>query len=205
MDGDRAKQPRRNFKVLPVYILQNIIAYAVSVTILYRGYYYCDSIPIPRSNDFSEKLLYAARYCTFPQAVFLLVAILRVIAKRAYAGAVDPLAGREHLVQTEKNVLANTLEQLLVFLLLVVSLTTYLEPLEMRIIPIYSLAFIVGRVLFTVGYSINPRYRALGMVINLSSSSFIIGYVIYLMYLRGFMYGILMDLSNPIVTKNFEL
>jgi hypothetical protein len=203
---EKAKQPERNLKVLPVYILQYFIASAVSVTVLYGGYYYCDSIPIPRSDDFSEKLLYAARYCTFPQAVFLLVAIWMVIAKRAYAGAVDPLAGREHLVQTEKNILANTLEQLLVFLLLIVTLTTYLEPLEMRIIPLYSLTFIVGRVLFTIGYSIKPRYRSLGVVTNLSSSSFFVGYVIYLMYLRGFMYGSLLstDLSNPTVIAGTE-
>lgn len=189
---EKAKQPKRNVKVLPVYILQHFIGYAITGTILYGGYYfYCNYIPIPRSNDFSEKLLYAARYCTFPQAVFLLVVILRVIAKRALAGAVDPLAGREHLVQTEKNILTNTVEQLLVFLLLVVTLTTYLDPSEMRIIPLYSLDFIVGRVLFMVGYNIKPRYRALGMVTNLSSCYLFIGYVIYLMYQRGFAYGCL--------------
>ena len=204
---EKAKQPKRNLKVLPVYILQYFIASAVSAIILYGGYYFhCNSIPIPRSNDFSEKLLYAARYCTFPQAVFLLVAIWRVIAKRAYAGAVDPLAGREHLVQTEKNILLNTLEQLLVFLLLVVTLTTYLDPSEMRIIPLYSLTFIVGRVLFMIGYSIKPRYRSLGVVTNLCSSSFFIGYITYLMYLRGFMYGILVtDSSTPTVTTGTEL
>ena len=194
---EKAKQPKRNVKVLPVYILQQFIGYAITGTILYGGYYfYCNSIPIPRSNDFSEKLLYAARYCTFPQAVFLLVAILRVIAKRALAGAVDPLAGREHLVQTEKNILTNTVEQLLVFLLLVVTLTTYLDPSEMRIIPLYSLDFIVGRVLFMVGYNIKPRYRALDMVTNLSSCFLFIGYVIYLMYQRGFMYGFLVTGSS---------
>ena len=194
---EKAKEPKRNIKVLPVYILQQFIGYAITGTVLYGGYYfYCDYIPIPRSHDFSEKLLYAARYCTFPQAVFLLVAILRVIAKRALAGAVDPLAGREHLVQTEKNILTNTVEQLLVFLLLVVTLTTYLDPSEMRIIPLYSLDFIVGRVLFMVGYNIKPRYRALGMVTNLSSCFLFIGYVIYLMYQRGFTYGFLVSGSS---------
>ena len=192
---EKAKQERR--KQFPLAILETVISIAVTTTILYGGYYYCDSIPIPRSNDFSEKFLYAARYCTFPQAVFLLVAIFRVGAKRGSTSAINPLAGKEHLLQAEKNVLANTVEQLLVFLLLVVALTTYLEPSEMRIIPLYSLAFIVGRVLFMIGYSIHPKYRSAGMGINFNLSFFFIGYIIYLMYLRGFMYGIL---TNPTFT-----
>ena len=183
---EKAKQ--ENTRAPP--ILSSSIALTVIVTILYGGYYHCDCIPAPRSNDFSEKFLYAARYCTFPQAVFLLVAIARVGAKRGSTGAVNPLAGKDHLLQAEKNVLANTVEQLLVFLLLVVALTTYLEPSEMRIIPLYSLAFIVGRVLFMIGYSIHPKYRSIGMGINSFLSFFFIGYIIYLMYLRGFMYGV---------------
>ena len=185
---EKAKRPRDH--ILPIFV-----AIAVLVPILCGGYYYCNCIPVPRSNDFSEKLLYAARYCTFPQAVFLLFAIMRVGAKRSSTGTKNPLAGKEHLLQTEKNVLANTVEQLLVFLLLVVTLTTYLEPSEMRIIPLYSLAFIVGRVLFMIGYSISPKYRSYGFAINFFSNVFSIGYVIYLMYLRGFMYGT--DSSNP--------
>ena len=197
-ENEKAKQELR--KALPLYVLHIFIAFTVVVTILYGGYYHCHSIPIPQSNDFSEKLLYAARYCTFPQAVFLLVAIMRVGAKRGFTPAINPLAGKEHLLQTEKNVLMNTLEQLLCFLLLVVTLITYLEPSEMRIIPLYSLAFIVGRVLFMIGYSFGPLYRGTGMHINFNLSFFFIGYIIYLMYLRGFMYGTLTDSSNPTST-----
>ena len=119
-------------------------------------------------------------------------------AKRRYTDAENPLAGKEHLLQTEKNVLTNTVEQLHIFLLLVVTLTTYLEPSEMRIIPLYSLAFITGRVLFMIGYSISPRYRSVGMGTNFILSFFFIGYAIYLMYLHGFMYGTLT--ANPTAT-----
>ncbi|MCG8626954.1 MAG: MAPEG family protein [Proteobacteria bacterium] len=198
---DKAKQARQRglFQHLPLYVLEYLIALAVTVTILYGGYYYCDCIPVPRSNDFSEKLLYAGRYCTFPQAVFLFIAVLRVGAKRGSANALNPLAGKEHVLQTEKNVLTNTAEQLHIFLFLVVTLTTYLEPSEMRIIPLYSLAFIVGRVLFMIGYGISPKYRSVGMGINFILTFFFIGYTIYLMYLRGFMYGTRLT-ANPTAT-----
>ena len=195
---ENAKEEKRGSR--PPSPLLFLVPLALTVTILYGGYYYCHSIPTPRSNEFGEKLLYAVRYCTFPQAVFLLVAIMRVGAKRGSTPAINPLAGKEHYLQTEKNVLINTVEQLLCFLLLVLTLTTYLEPSEMRIIPIYSFAFIVGRVLFMIGYSIDPQYRGAGVGINFMSSFFFIGYIIYLIYLRGFMYGILADSSNPTFT-----
>ena len=199
---EKAKEERRKPLPLALYFLEYFVALTLTVTILYGGYYYCHSIPIPRSNEFGEKLLYAVRYCTFPQAVFLLVAIMRVGAKRGSTPAINPLAGKEHYLQTEKNVLMNTVEQLLCFLLLVLTLTTYLEPSEMRIIPLYSLAFIVGRIIFMIGYSFGPKYRSAGMGINFILSFFFIGYIIYLIYLRGFMYGILTDSSNPAFTAS---
>ena len=172
------------------YFQQFSMSIVITLTILYGGYYYCNSIPVPRSNDFGEKFLYTLRYCTFPQAVFLMFSILRVGSKRGSTPAMNPLAGKEEYVQVEKNILSNTMEQLLSFLLLVLALTTYLEPMEMRIIPLYSLAFIVGRVLFIIGYTIGPQYRSVGMSVNFFSSLFIVGHVIYLIYTCGFVYGI---------------
>lgn len=169
----------------------------IVVTILYAGYYYFHSIPVPKSNEFSEKLLYTLRYCTFPQAMFLMFAIFRVGRKRGSTPALNPLSGNEHLLQTEKNVLMNTVEQLLCFLLFMLVLTTYLEPLEMRIIPLLSVTFIVGRILFMVGYSFSPKHRLLGMSMNFFSNFFSIGYIIYLMYIRGFMYGTFTNASVP--------
>ena len=119
----------------------------------------------------------------------------------ATRAAVNPLAGNEHLVQSEKNVLTNTVEQLLVFLLLVLTMTSHLEPSEMRIIPLYSLTFFIGRVFFMIGYSFGPRYRGAGMYINACLGLFFLGYSIYLIYLRGFMYGIPPFLSESL---NFE-
>ena len=195
---EKAKKARPS--TLCVFVFQYSVTLIVMGTILYGGYYYCHFIPIPRSNDFCEKLLYAVRYCTFPQAVFLILAISTVAAKRAITrAAVNPLAGNEHLVQSEKTVLTNTVEQLLVFLLLVLTLTTYLEPSEMRIIPLYSLTFFIGRVFFMIGYSFGPRYRGAGMYINACLGLFFLGYSIYLIYLHGFMYGVLTDSSHPTI------
>ena len=190
MDEEKKSRQERR-EILPLYLLEFSMSIVIILTILYGGYYYCNSIPVPRSNDFGEKFLYTLRYCTFPQAVFLMFSILRVGSKRGSTPAMNPLAGKEDYVQVEKNILTNTMEQLISFLLLMLALTTYLEPMEMRFIPLCSLAFIVGRVLFLIGYTISPKYRSVGMSINFLLSFFCAGYVFYLIYLRGFAYGIL--------------
>ena len=184
-----------------MFVFQYSVTLIVMGTILYGGYYHCHSIPVPTSNDFCEKLQYTVRYCAFPQGLILNIAILGVVGKRIITApaAVNPLSGNEHLVQIEKNVLMNTVEQLLAFLLLVLTLTIYLEPSEMRIIPLFSLTSFIGRVLFIIGYNIGPRYRGAGMYINGCSCLVFLGYSIYLIYLRGFMYGILDNSSNPSV------
>ena len=194
MDDNKFKEERQR---APSHFLQFSLSAVILVTILYGGYYYCHSIPVPKSNDFSEKLLYTLRYCTFPQAMFLMFAIFRVGSKRGSTPALNPLSGNEHLLQTEKNVLTNTVEQFLCFLLFMLALTTYLEPVEMRIIPLLSVAFIVGRILFMVGYSFSPKHRIIGMSINFFLNFFAIGYIIYLMYTRGFVYGTLTNASGP--------
>ena len=132
-----------------------------------------------------------------PSSSVLSVRCLKSGSKRGSTPAANPLGGMEHYLQTEKNILTNTVEQLLGFLLTVLALITYLEPLEMRIIPLYSLVFIIGRILFTIGYTISPKCRSLGMLINIHAAFFFIGYTIYLMYLRGFMYGIPTVSTNP--------
>ena len=56
----------------------------------------------------------------------------------------NPLAGKEHLLHLEKAVLANTLEQFVVYF--VTSLASLLHWPEMKLIAHYAVAFTVGRV-----------------------------------------------------------
>lgn len=96
--------------------------------------------------------------------------------------AKDPLKGQEALVQKDKNFLQNTLEQLVVFVLITLALMSYLEGDEMRLIPLYSFIFVVGRVLFRIGY---PSHRTFGFTMNLLSSTFLGGLTVYFMITRG--------------------
>ncbi len=172
--------------VVPI-ILAFLSSIAINAFIFYGGYYHCSCIPHPVPGaGLDSKLFYTLR-CTLPLLVVLLTAIAMVGRIRGSSKALNPLAGHENLVQAQKNILNNTLEQLIVWLLCTGVLVTYLDGEEMRLVPLYAAAFVVGRVLFWLGY---PKHRGWGMSINFTSSFLIVGFVVYFMSTRGLMFGI---------------
>ena len=169
-------------KLLPFRCIQLCLSIVFTVTIIFGGYYFCnnyDLIPAPASNNFCDKLQYTIGYCTFPQALLLTAAILRVALKRGFGPADNPLAGNEHYVKVEKNILTNTVEQMLSFILLVLMLTTILNPQEMCIVPLYSLVFLTGRIMFMIGYTIHPNYRVIGMAVNFNLTFILVIHLVY--------------------------
>ena len=184
---DETKKPRTPAWLI---IITLVLALATVVTIFYGGYYFCPSLPVPASMDFTSKLIYTVR-CIFPPLMVLQVAILVVINARRSLGVANPLAGQDHLIQLQKNFLSNTLEQFVVFMVCTLVLITFLNtPEEMRLVPLYTTAFIMGRILFRIGYGISWKYRGVGMHINFQSAWFITGLIIYFMFTRGFMFGL---------------
>ena len=150
-------------------------------------------IPTPNTNDFSEKLKYALR-CIFPTVLVLQVTIFNVGRMRSKTKT-NPLAGDQSKVTAQKAILANTLEQFVIYIGLNMVLITFLDPAEMKIIPLYTLVFVVGRFLFILGY---PNRRGYGMFMNFGSTAFFGCLIIYFMFSRGFMYDIPFDPVNPI-------
>ena len=117
--------------LLPIFLLQFVSAILFSVAVLYGGFYWCDCIPVPKLSDFGDKMTYYIRCCVFPCGVTLFYTIMAVANKRGASRAANPLAGKDDAIAMEKNILANTVEQVLVFLLITLTLTTYLDPAEM--------------------------------------------------------------------------
>lgn len=189
-----AKERRDWYKkrkaLLPYFLAQVLMSSLIIVGLLYGGYYHCDSIPVPKHDVFGDRLMYYIRWCVFPGVVVLIAAVMAVVSRRSATPAGNPLAGKEHLVAIQKNFLTNTVEQLLVFLMIALVLTTYLDTADMKLLPIFTLLWVTGRILFRIGYSVNPNYRSVGMVTNFGSSFFFVGVIFYLMYTRGFMYRI---------------
>lgn len=156
--------------------------------ILYGGYYYFPSIPVPSSNDFGEKLKYTFR-CIFPTFLVLQATIVNVAFKRA-GNRISPLSEKESMLTAVQGILRNTLEQLVIYLGINMTLITYIQPSEMKIIPLYTVVFLVGRFLFIIGY---PNRRGYGMFMHFVSTAYFGCLIIYLVCSRGFMYDIQSD------------
>ena len=154
------------------------------VATLYIGYYHCDFIPVPPSTDLIHRLAFALQ-CTLPMVVVVFVAILMVMNKRGVTTAVDPLSDNESILQLDKNVLWNTVEQFVVgFSLLLIASTVFKTTEQLKLIPIYSFLFVFGRIAFRVGYGIDPKLRSFGMSMNLHIVLYMLIYLFYL-FLTG--------------------
>lgn len=78
---------------------------------------------------------------------------LVVLVRRLAEGSHDPLAGAEsRILQVERRVMQNTLEQLVAFVPAILALATMLAPAQMRLLPIVTGAFVAARLLYWWGY-----------------------------------------------------
>ena len=169
------------FTYLPLFLTQALAGSVCVVATLYIGYYHCDFIPVPPSTDLIHRLAFALQ-CTLPMVVVVFVAVLMVMNKRGFTTAVDPLSGNDSILQLDKNVLSNTLEQFVIgFTLLLIASTVFETIEQLKLIPLYSFLFCFGRVAFRVGYGIHPKLRTVGMSMNIQIVLYMLIYLFYLL------------------------
>ena len=186
-------QKKGIFKNFKLFLFLNLLGYSITSSTFYFGYHYGDFIPVPApppgSNittiDMSIRLAFALR-CSIPLALCLFAAVALVGNKRSVTDAVDPLSGNEHIVQIDKNFLANTLEQCVIGLIFVLVVASYAEtPQELRLLPIFAVVFTVARILFRIGYGVHYLLRAFGMSANICANYVIIGVALYSLATKG--------------------
>lgn len=187
-ETEKAYKPARSLVML--FYFQLLTSITILAVVFIGGYYLCDSIPVPSPMTLEYRYAYGLR-CSIPMAFFLLLTIWQTANRRGSTAAGNPLSGNEHLVQVLKNISTNTHEQAMIGVMLIMIAVTYCDtPETIKIAPLYSLSFTIGRILFIIGYRIHPKYRSCGMLISLFGSSAIAGYMLYLVFTKGFMYGL---------------
>lgn len=130
-----------------------------------------------------EKRLIFTIQLLFIDCFTLLFAIFAVINRRVTTIAINPLDPKgQVLVEQRQRILQNTLEQLVIKVILSLTLCTVLQSNELMVLPIFTFLFILGRLTFALGY---PKYRSFGFLMNLSSSIFIIAVISYRLFIDG--------------------
>ena len=112
-------------------------------------------------KSFGARFEFLLRYQCLP-LTFLIFMVSVVIHKRFHSPAINPMVGFEHVVQPHKNILQNSFEQYLLSFIAQLGLLCHLSSYNvLRYIPLLNVFFVLGRVLFFVGY---PKYRTVGFL-----------------------------------------
>lgn len=189
--GTGGKPPTPQKKTMPFLMrFQHAEGILICSSIFYLGYYHFRPLlPLPVEDDFSSKLLHVM-YCSILPCCSFLFAINGVLKKRRSESLINPLRGREHLLQVEHNFAQNTLEQLVVFLISTAILATYLVGEQLKFVALNAVVFTVGRILFRIGYGIHPKYRGVGAVCSFTGQAVILSLCIYYIYTKGILHGL---------------
>lgn len=117
--------------------------------------------PVP-PLDATGRLHLALQLAVAP-AVVLLLMVVACFRLFDTLGAANPLAGKEsRRFQVNARVLQNTLEQAAIFVPILLALSLRLAPDDVKVLPVLTALWCVGRLAFWVGYHIEVMARGLG-------------------------------------------
>ena len=180
-DTDRQKkQSQDQKKVLINIFCAFILLLCVGVIALYFPF------PKPRLPTLLDRLVFTLRW--------LIVSLLSVFAGIFWVGnvrfrtsAINPLdpSGNKY-VEMCSRFLQNTVEQFLLHSFSLVVLATYLSEENMHLIPLLAVLFCIARLLFAVGYSIDPLMRGFGFCMTFYPTVMAIIYCLYCLFMYGF-------------------
>ena len=147
----------RDQRVVALGAGSGAIAMVASVTAIYRFW------PVdPGLTDISARIACTLRADAFA-ILPLLFSVMAVGNNRFLSEAIDPTLQKEdRATLINGRVADNTQQQYLLFLVGTLTLSTRLTVDQMRVIPAAAIVFVVARILFWIGYRIDPLYRAFG-------------------------------------------
>lgn len=115
-------------------------------------------------KEISGRIQFTLKFLILP-VTFLFHFIFHLGFKRFRTVAWNPLDGHEDICLADSKILLNTLEQTVLTISVQLVLIMYLDPhFIVKVIPFMNIAFIIGRLLFWIGY---PRYRHFGFCFSM--------------------------------------
>ncbi|PIW25706.1 MAG: hypothetical protein COW30_18725 [Rhodospirillales bacterium CG15_BIG_FIL_POST_REV_8_21_14_020_66_15] len=131
--------------------------------------------PLP---DPGERIALVLKLCVLP-AGFLLVVVHAVALARLLTGAVDPLTDAPpEWRKVDMRVLANTVEQTVIFIPLLLAATMIVRADETAWLVALPVAFVLARCAFWIGYRVSPMGRAPGMAAGFFINLGLLGFVV---------------------------
>ena len=143
-------------------------------------------------HSLQDRLTFALRL-QIPGIFALLLSVLHVSLIRCRGG--PKLSNSDSGLQLANRILTNTLEQFVLSSVNQLILATYLAEERLKILPLISATFLLGRLSFLAGYLVAPHFRSFGMTVTLIPTVGATGYNIYFLLTTG----LISRLSSPSV------
>jgi len=122
--------------------------------------------PLEGMSTPSLRLTFALQ-CIAISVLFTLVLGIEAVAhERLFSDAFDPLAGRDsRRLQINQRFIQNTLEQIVPFAAGLLALSVYCDTgTSMRAVIACSIVWVLGRLVFWLGYHVAPEHRVAGLI-----------------------------------------
>ena len=119
-------------------------------------------LPAPVAIGIGDHVGYALKWDAVAAVPFFLM-LVTVGNARFFSEAIDPTLGKEsQKIIVDGRVADNTTQQFVLFLVGLLALSVSLPVGRLNILAAVSIAFVVMRIAFWIGYRIKPVYRAFG-------------------------------------------
>ncbi len=129
------------------------------------------AIGIPRGSSSMAFRLGLALAALLPAAMVLAAMVFAQMLLRFVTGAFDPLAGQDgRLLVLNQRVITNTVEQLAVFAPALLAWAAGADASAMPWVIALGVVFAAARIVFWIGYLIDPVARAAGMAPSAAAS-----------------------------------
>jgi hypothetical protein len=127
----------------------------------------------------ADRVSYALQLAAAP-TILLLMTVCACLRLFDTPSAENPfLGGESQRFKINQRVLANTIEQYLVFVPLTLALAPRLPVGQVKLLPIAVTAWCLGRVMFWIGYHVAPHWRAPGFDWTFNTSILLAGWFVY--------------------------
>jgi hypothetical protein len=123
--------------------------------------------PLAVGPGVADRLALALQ-CDVPVILTMVVGVQVIANIRLRTPAIDPISWVESpAFRVHARYLTNTHEQVTIYVVATAALSTLVEGPWLRLLPISAALFVIGRVLFWIGYAKAPVWRAPGIALNM--------------------------------------
>lgn len=173
-----------------IFVIKEVLKGLILTLIVCPLGLYLMPVTVAKLDTVCARFLYTLRWQGF-SVLTLIFGIIKVAIARFMSVANNPISGKgEHIIATDVRYLQNTLEQLVVSATGQLMLSTYLEESLQRVVPTLVFCFVLGRILFYIGYVREPLKRATGMAITALPSVVVHVYCFYFFITAGPLHGL---------------